>query len=377
MERLEINNKCMIKKFSVRNFKNFKDDIIIDFSHTRDYSFNNELIVDGIINKAMILGKNSSGKSNLGTAIMDITTHLTDNKWDNTFYLAYLCGDSLENYASFKYEMVFNDDNVKYYYQKDFQRRLVYEELRINDELRFAYNYLTGQFENSIDEGKTVDISKYNNIGISVLKFIYNNTLYWSENNPFRLFMEFVNHMLWFRSLRGNEFMGLMPNGEDLNDFIVNNGLLSEFESFLKGLDQNYKLCITNGPLGKKVIGVEYKRFSVDFYCVASTGTLTLWLLFYWLHRAEKSISFMYIDEFDAFYNYSLSSKVLQILKESKYQTIVTSHNMKVVSNDILRPDCYLLLKNGKIVSLADTVNTTIRKANNLEKIMIENNLAM
>lgn len=365
----------MIKKFSVKNFKNFKDLIEIDFSNIRDYSFNTELLKNGLINKAMILGKNNSGKSNLGAAIMDITTHLTDNKTDNSIYNVYLCGESLENYAEFTYEFLFNKDVVKYYYRKNSARKLLYEELYINNSLVFVYNYTTNEFENNIVEGNTVDVSKYNNVGVAVLKFIYNNTLYWSKNNPFKLFMDFVDKMLWFRSLRNNEFIGVMANGEDLNDFIINNKLLKEFETFLADLGQEYKLCETNGLMGKKIIGVKYKKFVAPFTSVASTGTLTLWLSFYWLHRSTNNISFMYIDEFDAFYNYLVSEKFIELLKKNDYQTIVTSHNIDLVDNNILRPDCYWFLNGGKIVSFADSYHKTIRKDNNLSKIVRDHGL--
>ena len=64
---------------------------------------------------------------------------------------------------------------------------------------------------------------------MSVLKFIYNNTLYWPLESSIKIFMEFVNNMLWFRSLKANEF-----NNENINEFIINNSLLKSFEQFLK-----------------------------------------------------------------------------------------------------------------------------------------------
>lgn len=108
----------MIKKISVKNFKNFEDTLVVDFTKTRDYSFNQELIKDGLINKMLIYGKNNSGKSNLGAAIMDITGHLTDNRWNNLLYAYYLCGNSIEDYAEFKYEFIFNNKTVQYNYKK-------------------------------------------------------------------------------------------------------------------------------------------------------------------------------------------------------------------------------------------------------------------
>lgn len=108
----------MIKKFSVKNFKNFKDILVVDFTKARDYSFNQELIKDGLINKMLIYGKNNSGKSNLGAAMMDIIGHLTDNRWNNLLYAYYLCGNSIEDYAEFTYEFVFNNKTIQYNYKK-------------------------------------------------------------------------------------------------------------------------------------------------------------------------------------------------------------------------------------------------------------------
>ena len=39
------------------------------------------------------------------------------------------------------------------------------------------------------------------------------------------------------------------------------------------------------------------------------------------------------------------------------------------MSNDILRPDCYFILKNNKISSLDKTTTKELRRAHNLEKM--------
>ena len=38
----------MIKKFSVKNFKNFKEKLTLDFSKIRDYGFNQSLIKNNL-----------------------------------------------------------------------------------------------------------------------------------------------------------------------------------------------------------------------------------------------------------------------------------------------------------------------------------------
>jgi hypothetical protein len=57
----------------------------------------------------------------------------------------------------------------------------------------------------------------------------------------------------------------------------------------------------------------------------------------------EKA-SFVFIDEFDAFYHYELSESVQKRLRRIPgVQIFTTTHNTDLMSNDLLRPDCYFL----------------------------------
>ena len=77
----------MLKRFEVENFKGFKDRIVFDLT-AREYSFNPLLVDRGIVNKAIIYGKNGIGKSSLGIALFDIVSHLTDKEKMPSMYLS-------------------------------------------------------------------------------------------------------------------------------------------------------------------------------------------------------------------------------------------------------------------------------------------------
>ena len=49
----------MLKRFIVKNFKNFKEELIFDLTNSRDYQWNDNLVKNNIINKAIIYGKNN------------------------------------------------------------------------------------------------------------------------------------------------------------------------------------------------------------------------------------------------------------------------------------------------------------------------------
>lgn len=50
----------MLKKFTVSNYKNFKDEISLDFSKIGEYSFNMDSL-----SMRLIYGRNATGKTNL------------------------------------------------------------------------------------------------------------------------------------------------------------------------------------------------------------------------------------------------------------------------------------------------------------------------
>ena len=50
-------------------------------------------------------------------------------------------------------------------------------------------------------------------------------------------------------------------------------------------------------------------------------------------------------------------------------QIFTTTHNTDLMSNDLLRPDCYFLLKDNKIKAISDLTEKELRQAHNLQKM--------
>lgn len=76
----------MLKKFKVKGFTSFKDELTFDLSSPNAYAFHPECVNNGIVRSVVIHGKNGVGKSNLGLAIFDIFEQLTDFKVDDSLY---------------------------------------------------------------------------------------------------------------------------------------------------------------------------------------------------------------------------------------------------------------------------------------------------
>ena len=106
----------------------------------------------------------------------------------------------------------------------------------------------------------------------------------------------------------------------------------------------------------------------MEFHTIASTGTNALQLLYFWLKRMDET-SFVFIDEFDAFYHFRLSRAVCRRLFELDCQVFLTSHNTMLMTNDLLRPDCNFILNHNEIRALHDCTEKELRQANNIEKL--------
>ena len=363
----------MLKRFEVENFKGFENNIVLDMT-AREYAFNKNIVVNDVVNKAIVYGKNGVGKSSLGIAIFDILGHLTDRERMPVRYLInYLNLKSKKQYAIFKYTFQFDEDVVVYEYAKRDPNNLIYEKLIINNEVVIDYNF----FDTNV---RYLDKSIVGELNIelidnklSVLKYIYRNTPT-NASAPMTKMMQFVDNMLWYRSLsEGNTYCGFSVGASTLVDKLYESGKVRDFEKFLKdnGLDYKLKFVNYNGTHELVAVYEESKKMA-SFISLASTGTMALFLFYIWSISAFEEISFLFIDEFDAFFHYeSAENIVLQLNKARSFQTILTSHNTYLMQNRLTRPDCCYIMTNERITNLFDSTDKEIREAHNLEKMYI------
>lgn len=359
----------MLKKFKVRNFKGFKDELELNLASPNNYEFGTNAVKNGIINKAMIYGKNACGKSNLGLAIFDIVLHLTDKEKRFDKYPVYLNMNSDEDVASFEYTFFFSGKDVVYRYTKTDIQNLSTEELIIDGKTVVKYDFLKDEGISVLDGTQNLRMESPDG-KLSKLKFIKNNAILADDdtNNIFDQLMNFVDSMLMFYCLQGRGYQGLVLGIDNIEDVIVKNGKLKEFEKFLHKAE--IKETLTDVDVnGRKQIHFKYKKGSVALQQAASTGTLALELFYYWYLKISEA-SLVYIDEFDAFYHHELAELIVQLLIEKQdTQVILTTQNTDLMSNDILRPDCYFKLADNSINSLSSLTSKELRKAHNIQKM--------
>jgi AAA15 family ATPase/GTPase len=360
----------MLKKFEVQGFKNFKRKIELDFSDVRDYHFNDICVKNNLLNKMIVYGKNGVGKSNLGLAFFDITTHLADKNVTPGLYDYYLNADKETDYAEFRYVFDLESGEVDYSYKKSDSKKLLYESLSVDHQLVMEYDYVkqSGNLDGLKKMAPSLNF-EFQDADISILRYTVNNTVT-DAALPIKQMVRFVNNMLWFRSLDENRYIGYKTSSSDYLTFIFENRNLETFQDLLHkaGVDENL-IAITD-PDGLQRLYFK-RQTPIPFFKVASNGTKALYALYYWL-TTSKDISFLFVDEFDAYYHFELSEMIVQMLENrSEFQTILTSHNTNLLTNRIMRPDCYFILTQDRLTSLANATDRELREGHNLEKLYI------
>lgn len=370
----------MLKQFEVENFRGFEKKLVFDFKASR-YDFNREQETQGLVKNAIVYGVNGVGKSALGLAIFDIIHHLTDKVPFNPKRLfPYRNLNSASEEVYFKYVFLLDGEEITYEYKKTTPVTLRWERLTVGDECLLDCTYYSKS--TTLTYIKKGLIGNLNiglmDDGLSLVKYIYKNTL---ENTVPAItnLVKYCERMLWYRCLSdGEDFAGHeVMSRRRLADMLKECGNLREFENFLSTFGLHYQLGFEEVD-NQAVLYSYYKSGQkAQFEAVASTGTKALYLFYCWKVSAFKNVSLLFIDEFDAFLHYEASESLVKLLYSSPMQTILTTHNTSLLSNNLSRPDCNFILtsKNEKnkgefvIKNLPNLTEREIRKVHNLEKM--------
>ncbi len=360
----------MLTKFAVTNYRGFRDRIEWDLSHPSNYSFNAEAVKDGIVKNGIIYGPNGAGKSNFGLAIFDIANHLS-HKWKKLdYYLNYACAAAHNAPVEFEYSFALGGHSLLYKYSKvalELKGEIMREQLTIDGrqvllkdesvlEVDDCFGLTNTAVQNLRDSANNISIVNYLLSSVPLPK-----------DHALLLLRDFVENMLFFRSLDYREFIGLKEGGSNIEEYIIKNGLADDFAAYLNEVSgQEYEFA--PNAQGENTLFCKMGEVKIPFQWVASTGTKNLELQYYWLKEMSNA-SFVFIDEFDAFYHHELSYKISKRLFDGEKQVFMTTHDTFLLSNDLLRPDCFFILRDNAVRAICDMTDKELRFGHNLEKL--------
>lgn len=373
---IDLCRRCghMLKRFSVTNFMNFKEKLTWDLGSPANYEFNSDIVEKGCITKGLIYGINGSGKSNLALALFDIILHLTDKEKIYDKYNLYLNLESKKNIAEFEYVFEFEGIEVVYKYSKYNPYSLAYEKVLINGDevLCFDFDKQKGNVCLDGTENLQLDSPSLSEAkGLSRVKYVKSNAMLKDveKNRAFMSFTNFVDNMLMFYSLQETRYQGFTVGIERCTQGIIREKKTKDFEKFLRKHGIEYKLVEQIMNDGSKELYCQFDNGNVPLTLVASQGTLSCTLFYYWYIQMSKA-SFVYADEFDSFYHFELSEEMIRMIKNIPHtQIFLSTHNTDLFSNELLRPDAYFLIQDGKIKSIDKLTDKELRKAHNIQKM--------
>ncbi|RKJ76852.1 ATP-binding protein [Anaerotruncus sp. 1XD22-93] len=375
----------MLKKFTLKNYKNFKDEISIDFENTAGYQFSTDCITDGIISKMLIYGRNATGKTNLGKALIDIyITMFGGRHYIDTGI--FLNADSIDKAADFSYEFRFESNELVYRYARFSNQELRDEELIIDGKTIFSCDFENDKFDFKNLEyinAETASIDRYlqsMDVGdeeeiqepkLPFLRWLISNVALGNDSILIKL-ANYSRRMLMVTAGNGMLKMPRRMNGS-FYELLEDSNRLKDLEDFLNEMGIECKLILKNLPDGQRELYFWHEKL-VPFYETASSGTLALVDLYRRLIPKSWAPSFIYLDEFDAFYHYEMAEKVINFFKRRypKCQIIMTSHNTNLMTNRLMRPDClFILSRVGTLTALCNATERELREGHNLEKMYI------
>lgn len=375
----------MLKKFILKNYKNFKDEICINFDDIKEYQFSTDCIMNNVITKMLIYGRNATGKTNLGKAFMNIK----DTIFVRPRYISsevFINADSLEDAAVFSYVFQFDGRELIYNYSRFSDQYLKDEELIIDGITIFKFNFVNKDynFDNLSKVGaETANIDRY----LQSLDSKLENEEIWRPRLPFLRWLisnvALDNNSLLIRLANyvgrmvmvtvGNSMSYRMQVNDSFNELLEEEKILKDLESFLNAMGIECKLVLKKLPDDRRELYFEHKKL-VPFYENASSGTLVLVDLYKRLIPSGWAPSLIYLDEFDAFYHYEMAEKVIEFFKKRypESQMIMTSHNTNLMTNRLMRPDCmFILSRTGTLTSLCNATGRELKEVHNLRKMYI------
>ena len=139
------------------------------------------------------------------------------------------------------------------------------------------YDFIKQEGFTCLAGSDTLNASIRNESPISRVKYVNSNSILVdnTENQIFKKFIDFVEHMLLFYSLDNKGYEGFMNGIEGTAEGIINRGKVKDFQAFLKENDIVYDLYACEVD-GRKSIYCHFENQDANFFKIVSTGTKSL-----------------------------------------------------------------------------------------------------
>ena len=360
----------------------------MDFGNVGGYQFKADCIKEDIISKMLLYGKNGTGKTNLGKAVLDIARMCAPGYFDSRELEYFLNVDSEENCAKFDYQFCFGQIRLQYIYSKDEKGICQTEALYVDGAKIYDFDYTNSWFWHGnleLIDAQTIVVERFleeraksdgdfDTMPLSFLRWLFANAVFTKES-AMEQFRCFVNSMRYIgvSNLYGNTDNANQSAQRRLFLQSLQEDGLKDFAEFLNAMGAACELERIQLPDGISRIYFKKKKL-LPFLETASAGVLALLDLYQLIVTKLQKAAFVYLDGFDAFLYYETAERFFQYLKEQnpRCQIILTTHNTHLMTNRLTRPDCVCILTgDGNLLPLNKMASKELREGRNLEKLYL------
>lgn len=362
----------MLIRFWVENYRCFRGRAKLDFTDKKNYRFGKMYVRGDLLGKIVLIGNNGSGKSSFGYALCDIITTLTglDNNVGQKDPDCFINGYGTSDRAVFHYEFAFGGSTAVYEYSRRSPSLLASEKYSVNGKTVFDYDL--DDMSGSSFSLASIGAGNVSAEGLDGSEALLKRVLDRSAvgNDVTEGIRETARTSMYYMAMWKHDFhLGLTDTENDNEEYIISNGLVGDFRSFLRDVCAIDTDMVSDG--GKLYVIKGSKK--LPFFETASRGTALICRLYCWWKRSRGRGGFVFLDDFDDLFDYRTSENFIErIIAGNKTQCIFVTHNPEIIAGDDVRPDCCFLLKDGELRSLASLTDKSIRRGNNLLKMLRE-----
>ena len=342
---------AMLIRFWVQGFRCFDKKTEIDFTYKRNYVPGKECFRQDLLDKIIVNGCNSSGKTALGYALADIVSTVGGYTKDigQRNPRSFLNKDAPTNRATFHYEFSKGGSIIYYEYSKGSPDTVISESLKVDRHTVFEYDLAKGS-ELFLDPGIEFDIPIPD--GRKSLILSVSESMGFGEDSVAKLVSDFAKQSAYcLTALMQDTHIGKCDCFEDPEDYIVKNGLVEQLQRFLE------EVCSEDMDLvaDDDRIMIRKEDGTIPFKESVSRETLVACGLYAWMDRCGDREALMYFDDFDDVLDQETAEKAIKtIVSQTSIQCVFATHNIGLEPNETLRPECCFQISEGVLKPIAD-----------------------
>lgn len=371
----------MLLSFTVRNYRSFRDEVTLDLnsSSIKGLEENVAYLPNGarILKSAVIYGANSSGKSNLLTAMIFVKKLVLNSSKnsqanENIDVESFRLNSRTEGRPSY-FEVIFFHQGIKYRYNLSVDKMVVHTENLFYTKVNKEYTYFTRENGKiNIDEkfiegfgleSKTREnalflsvVAQWNGeISMSLLnwfsnfKYINDTNKQFHQDYTAKLLIQDENYRNWITKFLANGDLGF-------SELTMEKMNLGELENIPKEIRD----IILGENKGGTTIRTHHKKYDenteevgqvlFDLNKHESLGTRKYFSISGLIVEALAMGKVLIMDEFDARLHPNLSASIIRLFNSrlnnpKNAQLIFVTHNTNLLSKDNFRRDQIILAK--------------------------------